>query len=69
MSGWDETLWWATLSSGFVAAALSIATSVLDRRQVEWPTEKQRFLMHILSYGLLSVSILGFVLRGMLAPE
>jgi hypothetical protein len=68
MADWDETLWWATLSLGVAAAALSIATSVLDRRHVEWPTDHQRFLMHLLSYGLLSVSILGFVLRGLVAP-
>ena len=65
---WDEPLWWVMVAAGVIAALLSIATNSLDRRKRDWPTRRQRFLMHLASYGFLTVSILAFVLRGLLAP-
>jgi hypothetical protein len=65
---WETPLWWMMVITGVTAALLSIATNCLDRRKSAWPTTKQRFLMHLASYGFLTVSILAFVLRGLLAP-
>jgi hypothetical protein len=66
---WDHYLWWVTVLTGSVAAALSLAVAVMDRKQVLWPTRIQRFRLHITSYVFLTVSILGFVLRGLLGPS
>lgn len=61
----ETALWWTMLSTGMAAAAISITTNVLDRRKENWLTRHQRFWLHIASYGLLSVSILAFILRGL----
>ncbi len=50
------------------AAALSIGTNILDRRNVEWPSKLARHRLHMTSYVLTSVSILIFVARGILLP-
>ena len=65
---WENALWWVMLASGAFAAALSIATTMLDRRKAAWPTHRQRFQMHLASYGFLTISILAFILRGLLQP-
>ena len=65
---WENALWWVMLASGASAAALSIATTALDRRKAAWPTHRQRFQMHLASYGFLTISILAFILRGLLQP-
>jgi len=65
---WDAVLWWTMLSTGAAAAALSVTTNLFDRRNYAWPTTRQRFLLHMASYGFLTVSVLVFVLRGFLAP-
>jgi hypothetical protein len=53
------------IATGVAAAALSIAASLLDRRGGSRPTPRARFLMHMASYVLWSVSILVFVARGL----
>ena len=70
MSGgeWEDLLWWVMLLSGVAAASLSLGTNALDRRKAAWPTPRQRFLLHIVSYGFVSVSVLAFVMRGLLSP-
>ncbi len=68
-SEWDSPLWWAMLVTAAIAAGLSIATNVLDRRNPSLPTRRQRLLLHIASYGFMTISILAFVVRGLLAPE
>jgi hypothetical protein len=65
----DEALWWIMLTTGVAAAAASITASVLDRRDVARPTRRQRYLMHMLAYGLMGISMLTFVLRGFLNPS
>jgi hypothetical protein len=65
---WESALWWVMLASGLTAAALSIATTALDRGKAAWPTHRQRFQMHLASYGLLTISIVAFILRGLLQP-
>jgi hypothetical protein len=65
---WESTLWWAMLSTGIAAAGISIAANALDRRKNNRPSEQQRFWLHIASYGLLSISILAFALRGLSTP-
>ena len=65
---WETTLWWVMLTTAIIAALLSIAATVLDRRQAAWPTRRQRFLMHMACYGFLTVSVLAFVARGLLLP-
>ena len=49
-------------------AMLSITATMLDWRKSDWPTRQQRFRMHIASYCFLTVSILAFVMRGLLTP-
>ena len=65
---WESLLWWMMLSTGVTAAVLSIATNILDRRKAAWPTKQHRFLMHVVSYGFLTISVLAFVVRGLLSP-
>ena len=65
---WEAVLWWTMLSTGVAAALISIATNLLDRFKREWPFKHQRFWLHVASYGLLSVSVLTFVLRGLINP-
>jgi hypothetical protein len=65
---WEGLLWWMMLSTGAIAAVLSIATNILDRRKAAWPTRQQRFLMHVVSYGFLTISVLVFVMRGLVSP-
>ncbi len=66
---WEATLWWMMLASAAIAAMLSIAATALDRRKSDWPTRRQRFHMHIASYCFLTISILAFVVRGLLTPR
>lgn len=65
MADWDNALWWLMVGTGVAAAALSIAASWFDRRGGTRPTRRERFLMHMASYVLLSVSILVFAARGL----
>jgi hypothetical protein len=65
---WESLLWWIMLSTGVMAAVLSITTNLLDRRKAVWPTRQQRFLMHMVGYGFLTISVLVFVVRGLLSP-
>jgi hypothetical protein len=67
-SGNSNWLWWAMLMTGVAGAVISIVTGVFDRRGVEWPNARQRLLLHIVSYGFMTLSILAFVLRGLIAP-
>jgi len=64
----DNFLWWFTLVTGVGAAALSICASILDPRRKPRPMPGRRFALHIASYVLLSVSILGFIVRGLILP-
>ena len=64
---WESLLWWIMLSTGVMAAVLSITTNLLDRRKAVWPTSQQRFLMHMVGYGFLTISVLVFVVRGLLS--
>jgi hypothetical protein len=65
---WETTLWWVMLTAGAMAAMLSIAATILDRRKPYWLTRQQRFRMHIASYCFLTISVLAFVMRGLLTP-
>jgi hypothetical protein len=65
----DDVLWWFMVSVAVTAAGLSVTTSVLDRRASRTPGRRARFLMHIVSYALMTVSVLIFVLRALLGPE
>ena len=64
----DDVLWWVMVSIAVVAAGLSVMTNVLDRRDSRIPGRRMRFLMHLVSYALMTVSVLIFVLRGLLGP-
>lgn len=64
----DIFFWWFTLVTGVGAAALAICATVLDRRPDSRPTRGKRFALHIASYVLLSVSVLGFIIRGLIQP-
>jgi hypothetical protein len=64
----DNFLWWFTLVTGVGAAALSICATVLDRWLKARSKPGRGFALHIASYVLLSVSILGFIFRGLIVP-
>ena len=66
--GTDNFLWWLTLVTGVGAAILNICATILDRKQKSRPASNRGFVLHIASYVLLSVSILGFVIRGLILP-
>jgi hypothetical protein len=68
VTDWEYLLWWTMVGTGIVAAALSVATSIFDRSRNVWLTNQRRFFLHIASYGFLTISILTFVLRGLLTP-
>lgn len=61
-------LWWFMLMTGVAGAVIGIAAAVFDRRRAEWPNARQRLLLHIVGYGFMTLSILAFVLRGLMAP-
>lgn len=61
-------LWWAMVTTGVAGAVISIVTGVFDRRRAAWPSARRRLVLHILSYGFMTLSILAFVLRGLIAP-
>jgi hypothetical protein len=65
---WEAALWWVMLTTAGMAATLSIGATILDRRKPYWPTHEQRFRMHVASYCFLTISILAFVMRGLLMP-
>lgn len=69
MSDWDGGLWWVMIATGVAAAGLSITASYHDRRGSGRPSRRMRFVLHMISYVLLSVSVLAFVLRGLLGPS
>lgn len=50
------------------ATFLSIGTTMLDRRDAQWPSKLARHRLHMASYALTSLSILVFVARGILLP-
>ena len=62
----DNVLWWLMVWTAIVAAGLSFAAIFLDRR----PTVDRRlgFAFHMLSYVVLTISVLIFALRGFLSP-
>ena len=64
----DNFLWWFTLMTGVGAAAVSIFATILDRRPTRRTAPGQWFSLHIASYVLLSASILGFIVRGLILP-
>jgi hypothetical protein len=61
-------LWWAMLVMAIMGGALSMAAGVFDRRKTVWPSPQQRFVLHLISYGFMTLSILAFVLRGLAGP-
>ena len=65
---WEAALWWVMLMTAGMAAMLSIGATILVRRKPCWPTHEQRFCMHVASYCFLTISILAFVMRGLLMP-
>jgi hypothetical protein len=65
---WEAALWWVMLTSAVIGAMLSITATMLDWRKSDWPRRQQRFRMHIASYCFLTVSVLAFVMRGLLTP-
>jgi hypothetical protein len=68
-TSWDNRLWWVMLVAGMAAALVSIGTGYVGRRQMVRITERQRLLLHLLSYVLLTLSMMAFILRGLSAPR
>jgi hypothetical protein len=66
MSDWDHYLWWLMLSTGLAAAALSITAAYHDRRASDRPSRRVRYILHVISYILMSISILAFASRGLI---
>lgn len=57
------------LGAGIAAALLSLGTGYIGRSLAGWVTDRQRFLLHMLSYVLLTISIVAFILRGLTSPR
>jgi hypothetical protein len=64
----DNFLWWFMVGAAFSAAGTSIGATILDRRATDRPGRKARFLLHMLSYLLMTISVAIFILRGLLLP-
>ncbi|MEX2129595.1 MAG: hypothetical protein WD871_15330 [Xanthobacteraceae bacterium] len=62
----DNVLWWFMVSTAFSAAGISIGAAILDRRATDWPGRNARFLLHMFSYLLMTISVSIFILRGLL---
>ena len=65
----DEILWWSMVCTAIAAAMFSLGAAVLDRRAAERPGRASRFWLHMTGYVLMSISILIFVLRGVLGER
>ena len=66
----DETiLWWLMVTSGCAAAGLSLYTSALGLRREASEESQKRYRLNMVSYVLLSVSIMSFVVRGLMLPQ
>lgn len=57
------------LTTGIAAALVSTGTGYIGRRPATRMTDRQRFLLHMLSYVLLTISIVAFILRGLASPR
>ncbi len=68
-TGLDHQLWWVMLGAGIAAVAVSLGTSYSGFKQAGSMTERRRFLLHMLSYILLTVSVLAFVARGFISAQ
>jgi F0F1-type ATP synthase membrane subunit c/vacuolar-type H+-ATPase subunit K len=66
---WDNRLWWITLAAGIAAVVVSVATGYIGRKLTGQTTERTRLKLHLLSYILLTVSVVAFVMRGLIAPR
>jgi hypothetical protein len=66
MNDLDGVLWWAMVGTAVFAAASSILATCLDRWAPVRVGSRGRFILHMSSYVLLSLSVLAFALRGLL---
>lgn len=62
----DEVLWWSMVLTAVAAAFFSLGATALDRRATQRPSRATRFWLHMAGYVLMSISILIFILRGVL---
>ena len=69
MRHWDQYLWWVMVATAVAAAGLSLATAYYDRRDSDRPTRRTRFILHLISYILMSISILAFASRGLIGKS
>ena len=65
----DDQLWWIMLGAGMGAVVVSLGTSYIGYAQAGLISERRRFLLHMLSYILLTVSVLAFVVRGFISTQ
>ena len=65
----DNSLWWFMVGTAFLAAGIGLGATILDRRAPDWSGQNARFLFHMLSYVFMTISILIFVLRGLLFTD
>jgi hypothetical protein len=63
----DNVLWWLMVGTALIAAATSIGATILDRRASDDSNQKLRFSLHMIGYVMMSISVLVFVLRGLLS--
>ena len=67
MANWDPILWWVMLGTGITAAILSLVATILDRTDSVWPGRQARYLLHMAGYIFMTISVLTFVIRGLIA--
>ncbi len=64
----DLELWWITVIAAIAAAILSGSTTIIARRGANWVTPRRRVVLDLVSYAIMTVSVLAFIARGLLAP-
>lgn len=69
MGNWDHYLWWVMIATAVAAAALSVTAAYYDKRDSDRPTRRMRFILHLISYVLMSISILAFASRGLIGAS
>lgn len=62
----DLELWWITLVAAVTAGIVSVTTSLLAKRRASWLTPRRRVMLELVSYAIMSVSVLTFVARGLM---
>lgn len=65
----DHQLWWIMVVTGAAAAVVSVGDSYMSYRGLVTMTSRQRLLLQVVSYLLLTMSIVAFISRGLISAS